>query len=235
MTTHLFVPPSMRRLDATRLPSGPGLRHAALEYDLVAELRPRLLVALGTGNATSFFAACEAMIDHDVDGTCYAIDAWAAEPSADGGGLDAIRAHGRRHYPGITYFVSMAPPDALRHFDAATIDVLRVDATRPDVISDAHVDPWLERLRPGGILAWSGVAARPELFARVQASCATVVFPDDRGDLGLARKNGPPPTTEILRLLFVENEREGLAALYATAHEHLELAKVMDRTTKAKG
>jgi hypothetical protein len=227
VSVHLFTPPSMRRLDPSRLLPGPGLRHAALEYDLAAEQRPALLVDLGAGDAASFFAYCQAMIDHDVDGTCYAVDAWPD-------GLDAIRAHGRRHYPGISYFVTMPPGEALRHFDEETIDLLRVDATRRDVIADADVEAWLRRVRPGGLVVWHGAVEEPGLWSVVASGCATAVFPEGRGGLGLARKSGPPPQTELLRLVFVEEEAASLRDFYDRVHEHVELTRILDATNKQK-
>jgi hypothetical protein len=223
---HLFIPPSVRRFAPDRTLPGPGLRHAGLEYDLVEALRPELVVDLGTGDAMSFFAYCQSMIDHDVDGTCYAIDTWeessTTHPQAT---FDAILAHGRARYPGISYFVRMPPIEGQRHFSENTIDLLRVDGTRPSVIAEADVEAWLRCVRAGGIIVWHGTEANPGAWSVLTAQCRAAVFSAGRGGLGLARKEGPEPTAELLRLLFVEDEAMDLERLYRHVHEHLEFGR----------
>src|ERR1041385_1674635 len=216
---HLYVPPSLRRFAPKRTVPGPGTRHVALEYDLVEGLRPTLVVDLGAGDAASFFAYCQSMIDHDIDGSCYAFDPWDDAPGTlPEATLDAVMAHGRAHYPGISYFVSMAPAHARRHFDEETIDLLRVDGTRPDVIAGADVEAWFRRVRPGGVIAWHGAAADPSLWSLVAARCRAVVCAAGRGGLGLARKDGPPSSAELLRLLFVDGEGADLERFYKHVH-----------------
>lgn len=211
------------------------MRHAALEYDLVAALRPALVVDLGAGDAASFFAYCQSMLDHDVDGVCYAIDAWPAAPGEPPEAThETITAHGRSYYPGISYFVNAPPVDARRHFDERTIDLLRIDGSRPDVIAGADVEAWFRRVRPGGVIAWHGAIAEPALWSLVAARCQTAVFSGGRGGLGLARKSGPPPEPELLRLLFSEGEAADLEQFYKHVSEHLDFAKLLAAAAKGR-
>lgn len=230
---HVFAPPSMRRFAPRRPVPGPGLRHLALEYDLVEALRPTLVVDLGAGDASSFFAYCQSMVDHDVDGTCYAVDTWTTSPGTHPEAtLDAIREHGRGHYPGISYFVNMQPCEARRHFDEETIDLLRIDGTRSDVIAGADVEAWYRRVRPGGLIAWHGAADEPSLWSLLAPRCRTALFTGGRGGLGLARKEGPPATADLLALLFERNEGPDLDRFYGHLHEHLEFGRVLAATLK---
>ena len=218
----------MRRFSPRRTIPGPGMRHAALEYDLVAAVRPRLLVDLGAGDACSFFACCQSMLDHDVDGSCYAIDTWQDPHGTHADAtFDAIQAHGRAYYAGLTYFVRMAPRDARRHFDEGTVDLLRVDGERADVVGQEDVESWVRCLRPGGLVVWHGAVEDPSRFSVVASRAASVVFGEGRGGIGIARKEGPEPTASLLRLLFVEGEGEGLERFYARLHEHLDFARLL--------
>jgi Methyltransferase domain len=234
MAVHLFVPASIRRFSFESLPPGPSLRHAALEYDLAAAVRPRLLVDLGTGDATSFFAFCQSMSDHTIDGTCYAIDTWEGKDPEAADSFEAVNGQARRRFPGITYVVRMAPADARRHFDEETVDLLRIDGSRADVVAGADVAAWLRRVRSGGLVLWHGAADNPSLWSLIASACRHFVFSEGRGGLGVARKDGPEPDAELLRLLFSENEGLDLERFYRHAYEHMEYARIIEKAFKKK-
>jgi hypothetical protein len=224
---HLHVPPSIRRLSMPRFVPGPGFRHVALEYDVAEALRPALVVDLGAGDGLSFFAYCQAMRDHSIDGVAYAIDGWAEPPAHPDGSVDAIRAHARALYPGISYVVPMPPPEALRHFSEGTIDLLRVDGTRSDVIAGADVEAWFRRVRPGGVVAWHGAQAAPGLWSLVAERCRSVVLSGGRGGIGIAMKPGRASLPAMFELLFEPGEHAALEALYAHVHAHHELDRLV--------
>src|SRR5262249_39210150 len=146
--------------------------------------------------------------------------------------LDAIRGHGREMYPGISYFVTMPPFEARRHFDEESIDLLRIDGTRASVIAGADVEAWVRRVRPGGVIAWPGASVEPALWSLLAPRCKTAMFAEGRGGLGLALKDGLPVTAELLRLVFVEEEITDLERLYKHLHEHLELRRLLAAATK---
>jgi hypothetical protein len=209
------------------------MRHVALEYDLAAALRPQLVVDLGAGDGASFFAFCQALVDHEIDGSCYAIDAWQESPEVHPEAtFGAVSAYGRAHFPGISYFVRAPAAEARRHFDEGSIDLLRLDGTRPDVIAGADVEAWFRRVRPGGLILWHGAAADPALWSLVASRCRNAVFAEGRGGLGLARKEGPAPQEELLRLLFEEGEGPDLERFYKHVHEHLDFSRLLALATQ---
>jgi hypothetical protein len=226
---HLFLPPSLTRFHPRRFAAGPAPRHAALEYDLVQALRPALVVDLGAGEASSFFTYCQSIAEHDVDGICYAIDGWEQTTDAhDASMVDAITSHGRTWYPGICYVVKMSPPDARRHFADGTIDLLRIDGTRPDVIAGVDVEAWFRRVSSGGVIAWHGAASEPALWSLIARRCRHFVFSEGRGGLGLARKDGSARGGELLQLLFEQDEGAGLEAFYKHVYEYLEFRRILE-------
>lgn len=225
---HLFAPPSVRRFSPRRVVSGPGMRHVGLEYDLVAALRPSLVVDLGAGDGASFFAYCQSMLEHDVDGLCYAFDTWAESQEAnDVASFESVSAHGRSSYAGFSYFVRLDPAGARRHFDAASIDLLRVDGTRPGFVDGDAAEDWLSAVKPGGVIAWHGADIEPSGWSRIASRCNHFVFPEGRHGLGLARKDGLEPAPGLLELLFVDGEGQELIPFYTHVYEHLELARLV--------
>jgi hypothetical protein len=224
---HLFVPPSLRHFAPRRVLPSPSSRHTALEYDLVEALRPKLVVDLGAGDAVSFFTYCQSMDDHDIDGVCYAIDAWVdASRASSAATFEAVNAYGRRFYPGLYYVVKMAPYEARVHFAENSIDLLRVDGTRPEVIAGADVEAWYRRVRPGGVIAWHGASSESKLWPLLASRSAAVVFEAGQG-LGLVLKAGGEPRGELLQLLFRDNRAAELAPFYAHVQEHLEYKRLV--------
>ena len=48
--------------------------HLHFAYDLVATLRPRVLVELGTDRGESYFAFCQAVAENGAGTHCFAVD-----------------------------------------------------------------------------------------------------------------------------------------------------------------
>jgi hypothetical protein len=225
-TTRLYLPPSLRYFDVTRVTGGPPARHTALVYDLVEAIHPGLLVDLGAGNARAFVAACQSLRDHDVDGLAYAVDSWA---SADGetGSPDAVNQMLHAHFRGVAYVLKVAPRDALVHFEPRSIDLLRVDVSRIGEPLDSLLDAWLPRIADDGVLVCAGISQDrgAEAALRERLSSPLVVF---SGDGGLAvsvlsSRVRPSPLVELLRS-EVEEDRADLVRFYAHADEHAALS-----------
>ena len=57
--------------------------HLPFAYDLVAAIRPELIVELGVYNGLSFFTFCQSMVEHDIDGVAYGVDCWEGDDHTD--------------------------------------------------------------------------------------------------------------------------------------------------------
>ncbi|HVU02792.1 MAG TPA: class I SAM-dependent methyltransferase [Polyangiaceae bacterium] len=223
--TALFLPPSMRHFVPKRPGTSLSGRHLALEYDLVEALRPRLLVDVGAGDATSFFTLCQSMKEHDVDGSAYALDVWEQPEPADQGIFGALSAYARQTYPGIHYLMRMPLAAGLRHFGEGTVDLVRLDAGRVATGEAGSVGDWAARVRPGGVLLLHGTAEPPADLPEGTG----VRFADAPGLLLHRRAGGSPPEAELLRLLFVEGEGPALERLYRHIRQHRELRVLLSR------
>lgn len=58
--------------------------HLAFASDLIGELKPAVLVELGTNLGESYFGFCQAVAEHNVPCSCYAVDTWRGEAYSGG-------------------------------------------------------------------------------------------------------------------------------------------------------
>ena len=56
--------------------------HTPFAYWLVASLKPKTLVELGTHGGGSYFSFCQSVVDNKLDTKTYAIDTWTGEKQA---------------------------------------------------------------------------------------------------------------------------------------------------------
>jgi hypothetical protein len=127
----------------------------------------------------------------------------------------------------------MPPVEARQHFDEETNDLLRIDGTRSDVVAGADVETWFRRVRPGGLVLWHGAHDSPALWSLIASRCQSLLFAEGRGGLGVARKEGPPPEAELLRLLFVDGEGTNVDQFYRHMYQHMDFIRILEATGRA--
>ena len=218
----------------------------AFGYDLVAALKPQLLVELGTQHGLSFFTFCQSMREQSIDGTCYAIDTFEGDKHTEGydeSVFNAVQEHARANYHGIAYIMRMLFNDALAHFSDESIDLLHIDGLHTyDAVSEDFQN-WYPKVKPGGIIIFHDVMARIKDFGcwkfweEIAPHHETFTFHHGFG-LGVLRKNGGDRSqdTELLDLLFDRSSPEAsarLRAFYVHASRSLENARVADQVRKA--
>jgi hypothetical protein len=213
---HLYAPPSIRHFEPRRPVPLPAGAFASLEYDLVHALRPCLVADLGTGDGSAFFNICQSVRDHDIDAYCYAIDDWDARKGPNAPRFDDVNAYGRQHYLGITYFVRMAPVEAIQHFVEGTIDLLRIDVARPAVPLE-QMDAWVSRLTRGGVVLFYGINS-PQGQRFWEAAAGRGIAFKFRG-VGILRRPGGESKSQLLRLLETPSEYDDLRKFYNHAAE----------------
>ncbi len=226
----VFVPPSLRHFEPKRVVPGPSSQQIPLDYDLVEALRPRLVVDAGTGDGNSFFAYCQSLEEHDIGGVAYGIDGFPeGAPEDSKASFDAINAHGRAAYPGIYYLIREEPAGAHRHFSRASIDLLRIDASRPALAEPHVIEAWISRVRPGGVLVLSGANADVEALPALGEPVDRVAFEGGQRVVLARFPGGEPPRAELLRLAFVEKETTALAEFYRHVREHHQLRRALSK------
>ena len=200
--------------------------HIAFAYDLVATLKPGLLVELGVDRGESYFAFCQAAVENQTGTRCFGVDTWQGDQHA--GGYDEttfaqISAHNRENYEAFSTLIRADFDEACETFSPGSIDVLHLDGLHTEEAVRHDLEAWLPKIRPGGILLMHDVGVQAKGFgvwkvwAELQERGRAWTFHDGPG-LGVWQK---PPAQELPgfleQLLAPPNELNSALGKYYTA------------------
>lgn len=215
-----------RRFEPRIYGVGAWTPHIHFAYDLVATLKPALLVELGVDRGESYFAFCQSVVENETATRCFGIDTWRGDPHA--GGYDEttfiqVSEHNRENYENFSTLVRSEFDEALGQFAPDSIDVLHIDGLHTEAAVRHDVDSWLPKLRPGGILLLHDVDVRSKEFgawkvwAELEARGRSWTFHDGPG-LGVWQKPPASPLPGFLdRLLAPPDEHNAELAEYYSA------------------
>ena len=226
--------PSLRGLQPRRFGLASWSNHVPFAFDLVAELRPKLMVELGTHSGESYFAFCQAVSENDVGTSCYAVDTWKGDEQAgfyDEDVYQDVLRHNQEFYQRFSYLVRSTFDEAVTQFADGTIDLLHIDGLHTYEAVKHDFETWLPKVSPAGIVLFHDVAARHADFGAwkfwEELSSAHGSFTFQHGwGLGVWRKDpGIALRSPYLEAFFSGNpqEADSIRAYYSLAAENLRL------------
>ena len=155
------------RFQPLRYGLGAWTEHIFFAYDLVAQLKPRLLVELGTDRGESYFTFCQAALENEAGTQCFAIDHWRGDAHAgsyDETTFEDVTAHNRAYYSHFSTLLRSNFDEASDRFAPPSIDLLHIDGHHTEEAVRHDLEIWLPKLRPGGILLMHDVTMRGRDF-----------------------------------------------------------------------
>ncbi len=208
--------------------------HLPFAADLVAALKPTVLVELGTHFGESYFTFCQSVVENQIPCACYAVDHWLGETHAGFYGEDVfeeVRVHNEAHYAWFSHLLRMSFDEAREQFADSSIDLLHIDGLHTYDAVRHDFRNWYPKVGEGGIVLLHDIAARhadfgvwrfwKELSAEFPE---TFAFQHSSG-LGVFRKPGPRREwNELLDTLFEGDAevQEQLRRRYVIYSSHLE-------------
>lgn len=214
-----------RRFEPRIYGVGAWTSHLHFAFDLIALLKPRLLVELGVDRGESYFTFCQAVAEHHTGTRCFGIDTWRGDQHA--GGYDEttftqVSEHNRANYEKFSTLLRATFDEALPRFAENSIDVLHLDGLHTEAAVRHDLQSWLPRLRPGGLLLLHDVDVRSKDFGvwkvwdELQRQSRSGTFHDGPG-LGVWQKPPAAALPGFLEdLLAPPNESNETLAMYYT-------------------
>ena len=104
--------------------------HTPFAYWLVAALKPKTLVELGTHGGGSYFSFCQSVVDNKLDTKTYAIDTWMGEKQAgfySESLFKKVMDFNIEHFDNFSTLMKMTFDEALNEFDDNSVDLLHID------------------------------------------------------------------------------------------------------------
>lgn len=160
--------------------------HVYFAYDLVANLKPKSIVELGTHYGTSFFSFCQAVKDKHVNANLWAVDSWKGDPHASFYGedvYDVVNEVKNKYYSDINvHLLRMNFDEAIDSFADHSIDLLHIDGYHTYEAVKHDFDSWINKTSENGIIIFHDTSERIndfgvyKLWEEIKISYKTIEF-----------------------------------------------------------
>jgi GT2 family glycosyltransferase/glycosyltransferase involved in cell wall biosynthesis len=214
--------PSLRGFQPKFYSGGPARFHLPLFYDLVADAKPKRVVAVGFVDGQAFFTFCQAANEEKVDCECVAVRRdRPGESEEDDVAWREGRDYGEEFYGERARFFSN-PSAALAEVADNSVDVLLLDDSDSGKAIQEDFSAWQSKLTSEAAVLVHGLGLEREDSPRVAwdewvADRPHAIFSDGLG-LGIALQSKTAPGSFLLKQLFGQKPKASeLAEGYALA------------------
>lgn len=206
-----------------RLSVSAWTEHIPFAMNLMAVLRPRVFVELGTHHGDSYCASCQAVAELALPTRCYAVDTWEGDEHSGRYGPEVLldlRAHHDRRYAGFSTLVQSTFEEARAHFGDGEVDLLHIDGLHTFEAARADLDAWLPKMSDSGVVLMHDINVRQRDFGvwrvwgEVAARWPHFAFAHGHG-LGVAAIGAVVPPALRPLLDASEEERIEIRTFYA--------------------
>jgi len=228
--------PSVTFRPATFLSGAPGpwAGHLPFACDLIAALRPEVIVELGVFYGDSYFGFCQTVAETKLPCTCYGVDTWRGDTPAsfyESSIYDAVSRHNDRYYLAFSYLMRTSFDEAIKQFSDQSITLLHMDGSHSYEGAQHDFEAWLPKVRPGGVVLLHDIAVRSgeygvwRLWEELQKKFPTFEFRNNDGLGVLWKPGGTDEKNPYLQELFSSSKdnQERIRRYYCLCAERLEM------------
>jgi cephalosporin hydroxylase len=122
---------------------------------LLQELQPRVFVELGSHYGFSYFAACQAAEEFQLETKCFAVDTWQGDQHAgkyDDSVFQSVLSYNEAKYPKNSQLLRMTFDQALTKFQDLSVELLHIDGLHTYEAVKHDFESWLPKLAPGAVV-----------------------------------------------------------------------------------
>lgn len=142
--------------------------HKNFAFDLIANVKPRSIIELGTYKGTSFFSFCQAVKELNIASSLYAIDTWQGDPHS---GFYKEQIYEKfiiikeKFYSELEINIIRERFDeAVHHFKDSSIELLHIDGFHTYDAVKHDFNTWLPKLSPDAIVIFHDTAEKKDDF-----------------------------------------------------------------------
>jgi len=141
-------------------------QHIPFAFFLMAVMKPKKVVELGSFLGSSFFAFCQAAKELDIDTQCYAVDTWEGDKHAGHYDDDiyktVVAAHS--HYREFAYLLRMTFDKANKLSETNNVDLLHIDGLHTYEAVKHDFETWLPKMSDNGVIIFHDTTEMKEDF-----------------------------------------------------------------------
>ena len=207
--------------------------HLAFASDLIQDIRPEIIVELGTHWGEAYFTFCQTVEEHRTGSLCYAVDHWLGDEHAGRYGEEVyenVRTYNERFYRQFSYLLRMSFDEALPQFADNSIGLLHVDGFHTYEAAKHDFSTWLPKVKEGGIILLHDICPKHQDFGvwrvwdEIKAEFPNTFEFHHSWGLGVVQKSGGDTDSPLLEYLFSSSPEiaEELRRRYVIYGSHLE-------------
>lgn len=209
-------------------------QHVPIAHWIMAEIKPKTVVELGTHYGVSFFALCEAAEKYSPSSFVYAIDSWEGDDHSgkySANVLNRVRAHWLKTQKHNSRLIKSKFEDAVRYFPDLSIDLLHIDGLHTYEAVKSDYETWKNKLKERAIIMFHDINVRERDFGawrfweelKKDGKFETLEVLNGHG-LGIAYSENFTTSFEEMRTILPVLQTKGLI-LERMAKAELELEK----------
>ncbi len=134
----------------------PWAGHKNFAYDLIRNLKPKIIVELGTHKGTSLWSFCQAVKDGSLDNQVWAVDTWKGDEHAGFYGEEVFREVEEirdKYYGSVSLkLLRKTFDEAISDFKEESIDLLHIDGLHTYEAVKHDFENWITKMKRDGII-----------------------------------------------------------------------------------